>query len=253
VVNNSTSTSTPSWPTRWPKGSFRFWPTALLTLIVVGPIVFMGASQMVAPQQAPSATLLGNPLVVIFVLASTAVIEGLLVLVLLPLMHWVSGFSLHELGYRALRLSDVGTAAAGSIVMAIVGDGGESLIDSLTKSKHNQISVEMLKHLHDGPILVTFALFAIVLAPFFEESIFRAFLFNAGLRHRGFWFGAIVSGLAFGIAHGDRYAMIPLALGGIVLAYVYYRTRNIYASMITHGLFNAFSVIALIFAPTLAK
>ncbi len=51
----------------------------------------------------------------------------------------------------------------------------------------------------------------------------------------------MLSGVLFGIAHGDLYAALPLALGGIVLCAVYYRTRNAFASMISHALFNAFS------------
>ena len=72
---------------------------------------------------------------------------------------------------------------------------------------------------HDDRI---FAVFAIVFAPFAEETLFRLFFFNLGLRYGGFWAGAIVSGLLFGIAHGDPYEAIPLALGGIVLCAVYY-------------------------------
>jgi membrane protease YdiL (CAAX protease family) len=40
-----------------------------------------------------------------------------------------------------------------------------------------------------------------------------------------------------------------LALGGIVLCAVYYRTRNIFASMLSHALFNALSIVALLLMP----
>ena len=54
-------------------------------------------------------------------------------------------------------------------------------------------------------------------APFAEETFFRIFFFNLGLRYGGFWGGAVLSGVLFGIAHGDLYAALPLALGGMVL------------------------------------
>ena len=59
----------------------------------------------------------------------------------------------------------------------------------------------------------------------------------------------MLSGVLFGIAHGDPYAAIPLALGGIVLCAVYYLSRNAYASMISHALFNSFSIVLLLFFP----
>lgn len=165
----------------------------------------------------------------------------------------LSGFSLRELGFTLPTLRNVGTAVAGAIVMAIVVNGSATLIETLMHAKHDQKVVEMFKHVHDPGTLLFFAIFAIVLAPFAEETMFRIFAFNIGLRYRGFWFAAIVSGALFGLAHGDMVAALPLTLGGIVLASVYYRTRNAFSSMITHGLFNSLTVLALIFAPDLAK
>jgi hypothetical protein len=72
------------------------------------------------------------------------------------------------------------------------------------------------------------------------------------VRYGGFWGGAILSGVLFGIAHGDIFAAIPLALGGVVLCGVYYRTGNIFAPMISHALFNALSIVALLFIPKVA-
>jgi membrane protease YdiL (CAAX protease family) len=226
-------------------------------LVVVLPIVGQGLLSILLAIQSPESSLTeeatSSPALVAITLVVTAIGEGALVIILLLLLRWVSGLSLRELGYRALRPAEIGIGVLGSIAMALVGDGGESLIETLTKSKHNQLAVEMLKHLHDPRLLWAFGIFAIFIAPFYEETIFRVFVFNAVLRRSGFWFAAIASGILFGLAHGDVYALVPLALGGIVLSYIYYRTGNAFASMISHGLFNAFSVVALVFAPSLSK
>ena len=103
--------------------------------------------------------------------------------------------------------------------------------------------------MRDRTAIASFVTFAVIFAPFAEETIFRIFFFNFGLRFGGFWGGAILSGVLFGLAHGDLYEAIPLALGGIVLCYVYYRSRNAFASMISHALFNAFSIVALLAVP----
>jgi membrane protease YdiL (CAAX protease family) len=94
------------------------------------------------------------------------------------------------------------------------------------------------------------------LQPFVEEMLFRVFLFNLALRYSGFWTAAIVSGVLFGLMHlvtgsADLTSSALLALGGVILAWVYYRSRNAYASMISHALFNGLSTAALYFAPKL--
>jgi len=250
VVKNSTSKPSADWPTPWPSGSFSAPATALLIGIAVLPILAFGIYQAFAagsvqidPRQ------LGNPVVVIASLVLTLVIEGILALVVLFLLPWTSRLSLRELGYRALRPRDVAFAFLGSLVMAVVANGGAWLLHT----KEDQQAVTMLRQLHDPRLLFAFAVFACVLAPLMEETIFRVFLFNALRRYLGLWAGAAISGLCFGFAHGDPLAAIPLALGGMILAFVYYRTNNAFASMLTHGLFNAYTVLALIFAPQLAK
>jgi len=147
----------------------------------------------------------------------------------------------------------IGIALIGAVAMAIVANGGASLIDYFLHSTHEQGVVELFKGLRDPAVFTAFVVFAVVFQPFIEETIFRVFFFNFGLRFGGFWAGAILSGVLFGLAHGDLVAAVPLALGAIVLCWVYYRTRNAYASMISHGLFNTFSILALHYAPSLTK
>jgi uncharacterized protein len=254
VVNNSTSKRFVDWPTSWPSGSFRALPTVLLLLVVVAPLVGYGIWQGIVLQSTPiDPNAFGNPELVIWVLALTLVVEGLLAAILISLLPWASRLSLRELGYRALRARDLLFAFLGSIVMAVVANGGASIIQTVFHTTQDQQSVAMLKQLHDPRLLVAFALFACVFAPLMEETIFRVFLFNATRRYLGFWTGAIVSGLCFGLAHGDPVAALPLALGGVVLAFVYYRTHNAFASMITHGLFNSYTIIALVVTPQLVK
>jgi membrane protease YdiL (CAAX protease family) len=254
VVNSSISKRFADWPTTWPAGSFRPLPTLLVVLVVIVPIVGFGIYQGVLSASIKiDQRLLGDPLVVITSLALTLVAEGILATIVIALLPWVSRLSLRALGYRLPTGSDLVVAFFGSLVMALVANGGASLIQAVFHTSQDQQAVAMLRQLHDPRLLAAFALFACVLAPLMEETIFRVFLFNATRRYWGFWTGAIVSGLCFGAAHGDPIAALPLALGGIVLAFVYYRTNNAVASMITHGLFNSYTILALIVAPQLAK
>ncbi|MBV8638752.1 MAG: CPBP family intramembrane metalloprotease [Candidatus Eremiobacteraeota bacterium] len=252
-MNNSISTTSAGWPTHWPANSFRGGPTALLILAAIGAAILGGVIGVLIFFAAHRPRTMG-PQFVVSAIWVQLLVEGAAVIVILIGLPAVSKRSLRELGFYAPRPWQLGVALLGAIAMVIVVEGGASLIQTLTHTKHEQSVVELFKQVIGQPsVMWLFAVFAIVLAPFMEEVIFRIFIFNVGLRWGGFWLGAIVSGLCFGAAHADPYVLIPLALGGMVLCGVYYRTGNAFCSMVSHGLFNAVTVFALIFAPQLAQ
>lgn len=245
-MNDSTSATSPAWPTRWPKNSFTSfwsWLLAIVIALLFVALFFFSLKSQVSTKMDPAIFDIG--------LAAQFVLEGILVAIVLLAMPKMSKFSLRELGFRMPTPGNIGIALLGAFAMAIVANGGATLIDYLAHSQHQQDIVEIFKQLHNTTTIALFAAFAIVFAPFAEETFFRLMFFNIGLRYGGFWLGAIVSGALFGIAHGDLYAAIPLALGGIVLCGVYYRTRNIIASMFSHALFNTLSIVVLLAAPKL--
>jgi uncharacterized protein len=254
-VNDSTSTISPAWPTRWPKDSFSrpLWrgvATWVLAVFIAG--IFVGAFYFGLKNSGK--TLPGvSPFIIDIAIVAQGILEGLLVLFVLLTIPWLSKFSLRELGFRAPSAPNVMLALGGAIAMVIVANGGASLIDHLVHSSHEQDVVEIFRSLHDPGSIGLFVAFAVLFAPFAEESLFRVFFFNLGLRYGGFWAGAILSGVLFGIAHGDLIAALPLALGGMILCYVYYRARNAFASMIAHGTFNGISIAALMLSTHVTK
>lgn len=76
-------------------------------------------------------------------------------------------------------------------------------------------------------------------APIFEELAFRGALFG-GLRARfGFLPSALISSIAFGSAHAyDAVGIAGIIWVGFALAWLYERTRSIWACMLAHALFN---------------
>ena len=244
-MNDSTSATLPVWPTRWPKNSFTGVGTWLLAVAVAVLFVFLPFIAGLKTSRVPAVT----PFELDALIVAQTVLEGLLVLIVLLALPRLSKFSLRELGFRRPNTSAIGIALVGALAMVIVANGGASLIDYLAHSEHQQDIVQIFKDLHDRTTIAIFAGFAVIFAPFAEETIFRVFFFNLGLRYAGFWGGAVLSGVLFGMAHGDLYAALPLALGGIVLCAVYYRTRNAYTSMVSHALFNALSIVLLLALP----
>jgi hypothetical protein len=192
-----------------------------------------------------------SPAIVVAGIVLQSLFEAGIVAALLLALPRISRMSLREIGFTVPTPSVIVIAIIGAVAMTIVTDGAGNVVDALTHADHQQQAVEIFRALHDRTAIVVFAFFAVVLAPVAEETIFRVFAFNFGARYGGFWLGAPISAILFGLAHGDAFAAIPLALGGIVLCAVYYRSRNAFASMISHGLFNGLSIAGLLFAPHL--
>jgi membrane protease YdiL (CAAX protease family) len=88
-------------------------------------------------------------------------------------------------------------------------------------------------------IAVTFVV--TVCAPLAEEFFFRGYFFGA-LRKNGFWFAALLTGLAFGIVHvfGSPIAFIvPLALLGTALCFIREKTGSLYPGIALHCINNS--------------
>jgi hypothetical protein len=102
--------------------------------------------------------------------------------------------------------------------------------------------------------LVSFAVFAVVAAPTLEEFVFRGLLFRSIADRRGFWLGALVSAVAFGAFHlltpGEGLDVLALGIThvgtGFGLAWIYWRRRNLLASIAGHAVFNLIAVVAII-------
>lgn len=88
---------------------------------------------------------------------------------------------------------------------------------------------------------------AVFFAPMAEEAFFRGLLYPL-LRAR--WrptAAVVVSGLLFGAAHLNPGLLLPLSLGGMLLAFVYERTGSLVASGLGHALLNlTVSLISLL-------
>ena len=85
-----------------------------------------------------------------------------------------------------------------------------------------------------------------VAAPFFEEYLFRGFLLPSLVRFMPVWAALGLSGFGFALAHLNLADLLPLTTLGIILGFVYIRSRNLLAPMLMHCLWNSGSFIALI-------
>jgi len=248
VVKTSTSDRLPLSPTRSPKVGFIWWTSllfaALLLLAIFIPSTFVLAGLMVGGLLHTRDLQTLSWQLILAQLVGYAV--GLVVI--FPLLPALAQRSWHALGLRPLRLRDLAYAVGGAVVMFLAVAATGALQDAVFHLKPDEVQVQWFRAVR-GSLVVMSVLFACVAAPFFEELLFRGFVFNALLRYVPAWAAVVMSAILFGLSHwqrGNAGAIAPLIAGGVVLALVYYRSGSIFASMITHALFNSISVIAIL-------
>jgi membrane protease YdiL (CAAX protease family) len=100
---------------------------------------------------------------------------------------------------------------------------------------------------HDSVLLAVLAgVFVIGIAPFAEELFFRGFLFQSLRQSWGVWLAAPASGLIFGAVHFEPDKLVPLAILGTALAWVFHRTRSIWPCIFIHALNNTLAFVVLL-------
>ena len=82
-------------------------------------------------------------------------------------------------------------------------------------------------------------IFVVILAPIFEELIFRKLLIDR-VRPYGEGIAILVSGLMFGLFHGNLYQFFYAFGLGAMFAYIYVRTGKVIYTIILHAIINFF-------------
>lgn len=118
----------------------------------------------------------------------------------------------------------------------------------------NQSGLDMIVDFDKNKFLII----VIMLAPVFEELVFRGGIFRSIRGKKGFWTATLVSSFLFGFMHvmsslllKEYIDLVYLFLYGglgIVLAWSYEYNHSIYASIIVHIAYNLLASSAILFA-----
>lgn len=87
----------------------------------------------------------------------------------------------------------------------------------------------------------------IIAAPIFEEILFRGIIQDSLTRKYGAWRGIVVASCIFGIIHLIPQQVVGAMLIGMVIGYIYYKTRSLLSAMVLHGINNALAVFSMMF------
>ncbi|BBN20090.1 CAAX protease family protein [Marchantia polymorpha subsp. ruderalis] len=106
--------------------------------------------------------------------------------------------------------------------------------------------VEQSMMSRDPVATLLYAVVISVCAPVWEEVIFRGFLLPSMTRYLPLWGAISVSALAFALAHFSMQRILPLTFLGLVMGFVFVRSRNLLASIVLHSLWNGFAFLELL-------
>ncbi|MDP8989316.1 MAG: CPBP family intramembrane metalloprotease [Acidobacteriota bacterium] len=117
-----------------------------------------------------------------------------------------------------------------------------SVLGVLLRAPSDSSQIEVL--IKSRASLAAVMLFGVVLAPIFEEMLFRGFLLPLLARSLGPWLGIFLTALLFGLLHGAQnyWAWQPIMLigvAGIVFGYVRYKTKSTTSAFVMHSAYNA--------------
>lgn len=126
-------------------------------------------------------------------------------------------------------------ALVGWLVEQLVGDGGGS----------NPL-LELVLTTRNPLALGCFAFTAVVLAPLFEETLFRGVLLPALARRWGWAWGLVISALTFSVAHLSLAELPALAVLGLGLGWLRLRGGRLGSCVLMHGLWNGLTFVNLV-------
>lgn len=121
----------------------------------------------------------------------------------------------------------------------------------------NPSNLQVISEVSEAHPLFVLA-FAVVLAPLYEELLFRRVLFGRLWRAGYPWLGMLLSGAAFALAHempgangngaaASALLLVVYASMGMAFAWVYRRTGTLWAPIAAHALNNALAMAGLRF------
>ncbi len=179
--------------------------------------------------------------------------EGALFLTTVGLLRGMLGAGLRALGFR--RGLDRSEFASG-VAMGIVLFFASAVIGAvLTKifGPHPQPQAQALLKHHGAWDFALDFMSVSVAAPLAEETFFRGLIFTSLAQRLPVGWAAVLSAAAFGLAHLERWSFLSIFAIGLGLAYLYYRTRNLWVNIVAHAVVNGISLVLAFTVPQLVN
>lgn len=172
---------------------------------------------------------------------------------LLVYLHQLRGmnpaelFGVQHLHWRSMGIAIVMFALIILISVNLVSAAAVSWLKDVWPDLQQQDMVKAFQE-SDGigfKILVVIA--AVFMAPLAEEVMFRGFVYGVLKRYTDAPFAALISSLMFAVIHMHVGSLLPLWMLAVLFCLAYEITGCLLVPMLLHAIFNAVSIIAMLF------
>ena len=130
------------------------------------------------------------------------------------------------------------------LAMQVGGVIGNLFSEFFASIKGNAVPNYTSELISSMPIWLTIAI-GVIIGPIIEELMFRKLMIDRLSRY-GNKVAIIVSSVSFGLFHGNFYQFFYASLIGLVLGFIYTKTRNVLYTIAMHILVNFFGSVAVI-------
>jgi len=165
------------------------------------------------------------------------------------LVRFKYGRSLEELGLKWRNLGrSLGLGLGGGVIIffMVILLGG--LLQRFLPEPAPQPFAELVRRAQGFRDLILPLFLGSFLAPITEEVYFRGFFYPVLKARYGTLVGQVGSSLLFALLHFDLFRFLPLAVGGLGLAYLYERSGSLITPVVAHGTWNAIMILLLFFS-----
>jgi len=217
----------------------------------IGTILLVGPATLVGSDPTDISGLLD-------VLAAEGVLQPWLLLLMtamlvgeaaMPVSAWLFGALKYHCGWRALgfrsfrAFDGISLGAVVVLVGFLVGFLYDMLLTHLGLESPSSLPAGLTE---TGLGLGIVFVLAVVIAPVAEETFFRGFVLAGIGRRFGNAWGVVLSALLFSVAHMQLGALLPIFILGLLLGWLYLRTRSIWPCILTHFVYNSIAMLFMI-------
>lgn len=176
--------------------------------------------------------------------AGTGLVHGVALVLLVPFLRahrlgWQSAFGFGAKGWFRTGLTAAALTVPAMVLAWLLHQASGWILDRLGIAHDAQAAVQAVRGASRPWELGLLFLFAAVTAPLVEELLFRGVLWPLA-RDRGWKVGGgLVVALLFALIHFNAAALLPLTVLGLFWTWLYERTGDLGAPVVSHALFNA--------------
>jgi CAAX protease family protein len=148
------------------------------------------------------------------------------------------------IGWRAFEPGQV-PAAVRTLGFIVTGFAIALIVESVSLRFGNKARLPVQALFQDRRVALALVVTSVLVAPIFEETIFRGYLYPVVARSYGVAVGVLGTGILFGLLHapqlwGGWLQICELVAVGIIFSYARAVTRTVLASFLLHVSYNFF-------------